>query len=86
MRGKHFFFPENLSFDSRQLIYDVMLQRLSLVQKLNTQCRLAKEILEHAADIVDEGQEISHSMNNALLDTIHILCGPRMRLPSEFLP
>ncbi|CAK1601019.1 unnamed protein product [Parnassius mnemosyne] len=75
---------EKLSFDARQLIYDVMLQRLSLVQKLNVQCRLAREILQHAADVTDEGDgELPRALNSALLDTITLLCGPRMRLPKK---
>ncbi|XP_068632402.1 condensin-2 complex subunit D3-L [Battus philenor] len=75
---------ENISFDARQLIYDVMLQRLSLVQKLNVQCRLARQVLQHAADLTDEGDgELPPSLNAALLDTITLLCGPRMRLPKK---
>ncbi|CAB3223489.1 unnamed protein product [Arctia plantaginis] len=75
---------ENLSFDARQLIYDVMLQRLSIVQKLNVQCRLARDILKHAADMTDEGdEEISPELNAAMLDTITLLCGPRMKLPKK---
>lgn len=62
-----------------------MLQRLSLVQKLNVQCRLAREVLGHAADECDEGEELSPALNAALLDTITLLCGPRMKLPSECL-
>ncbi|KAJ8721498.1 hypothetical protein PYW07_002273 [Mythimna separata] len=74
----------NISFDNRQLIYDVMLQRMSLVQKLNVQCRLAREVLEHAADLADEGdEELPPAINAALLDTITILCGPRMKLPKK---
>ncbi|KAJ2950007.1 hypothetical protein O0L34_g11342 [Tuta absoluta] len=73
-----------ISFDNRQLIYDVMLQRLSIVQKLNLQCRLAREVLEHAADMTDEGDgELTDAMNAALLDTITLLCGPRMKLPRK---
>ncbi|CAH2076403.1 unnamed protein product, partial [Iphiclides podalirius] len=77
---------EPISFDARQLIYDVMLQRLSLVQKLNVQCRLAREVLEHAADVTDEkgGEgELPPALHAALLDTITLLCGPRMRLPKK---
>ncbi|XP_039751087.1 condensin-2 complex subunit D3-like isoform X2 [Pararge aegeria] len=73
----------SISFDARQLIYDVMLQRMSLVQKLNVQCRLAREVLEHAAEICDEGEEIPAHLNAALLDTITLLCGPRMKLPKK---
>lgn len=73
-----------LSFDARQLIYDVMLQRLSMVQKLNLQCRLARQIFEHAADVTDEGDgELPTSLSAALMDTITLLCGPRMKLPSK---
>ncbi|KAG7306245.1 hypothetical protein JYU34_008848 [Plutella xylostella] len=74
---------EPISFDSRQLIYDVMLQRMSLVQKLNLQCRLAREVLEHAADICEEGDELPDELNDALLDTITLLCGIRMKLPRK---
>ncbi|KAL0880882.1 hypothetical protein ABMA27_002063 [Loxostege sticticalis] len=74
---------DGISFDARQLIYDVMLQRLSLVQKLNVQCRLAREVLGHAADECDEGEELSPALNAALLDTITLLCGPRMKLPKK---
>lgn len=73
-----------MSFDSRQLIYDVMLQRLSMVQRLNIQCRLAREVLEHAADLMDEDDELSPSMNAALLDTTTLLTGPRLKLPSKY--
>lgn len=77
--------PESISFDARQLIYDVMLQRLSIVQKLNVQCRLARDILQHAADMTDEGdEELSPELNAALLDAITLLCGPRMKLPSQY--
>ncbi|XP_045447680.1 uncharacterized protein LOC123656001 [Melitaea cinxia] len=74
---------EPMSFDARQLIYDVMLQRLSLVQKLNVQCRLAREVLEHAASLCDEQDELPAALHAALLDTITLLCGPRMKLPKK---
>ncbi|XP_061382352.1 condensin-2 complex subunit D3-like isoform X1 [Danaus plexippus] len=79
---------ETISFDARQLIYDVMLQRMSLVQKLNIQCRLAREVLEHAADVCDDWQpggadELPPALNATLLDTITLLCGPRMKLPKK---
>ncbi|XP_047530074.1 condensin-2 complex subunit D3-like isoform X2 [Vanessa atalanta] len=74
---------ESISFDARQLIYDVMLQRMSLVQKLNVQCRLAREVLEHAGALCDDGDELSAALNAALLDTITLLCGPRMKLPKK---
>ncbi|XP_075974745.1 condensin-2 complex subunit D3-like [Anticarsia gemmatalis] len=75
---------EKISFDARQLVYDVMLQRLSIVQKLNVQCRLARDVLEHAADLSDEGdEELPPDINAAILDTITLLCGPRMRLPKK---
>ncbi|CAH2108291.1 unnamed protein product [Euphydryas editha] len=74
---------ESISFDARQLIYDVMLQRLSLVQKLNVQCRLAREVLEHAAALCDEQDELPAALHAALLDTITLLCGPRMKLPKK---
>ncbi|KOB74654.1 Uncharacterized protein OBRU01_08759 [Operophtera brumata] len=61
-----------------------MLQRLTLVQKLNTQCRLAREILEHAADLVDDAEELPAPLHAAMLDTIKLLTGPRMRLPREY--
>ncbi|XP_060803815.1 condensin-2 complex subunit D3 [Amyelois transitella] len=72
-----------ISFDARQLIYDVMLQRLSLVQKLNVQCRLAREILQHAAEQCDEVDDLPAELNAALLDTITLLCGVRMKLPKK---
>lgn len=63
-----------------------MLQRMSLVQKLNIQCRLAREVLEHAAELTDEGDgELPPAINAALLDAITLLCGPRMKLPSNCL-
>ena len=63
-----------------------MLQRMTIVQKLNIQCRLAREVLEHAADLTDEGdEELPAGMNAALLDTISLLCGPRMKLPSKYI-
>ncbi|KAH9632355.1 hypothetical protein HF086_010280 [Spodoptera exigua] len=74
---------DRISFDSRQLIYDVMLQRLSMVQRFNIQCRLAREVLEHAVDLMDEDDELSPEMNAALLDTITLLCGPRLKLPKK---
>lgn len=75
---------EKMSFDARQLIYDVMLQRMSLVQRLNAQCRLAREVLQHAADLTDEGAgELPPALHAALLDTITVLCGPRMKLPRK---
>ncbi|XP_052739569.1 condensin-2 complex subunit D3 [Bicyclus anynana] len=74
---------ESISFDARQLIYDVMLQRMTLVQKLNVQCRLARDVLQHAADVCDEGDELPERLNAALLDTITLLCGPRMKLPKK---
>ncbi|XP_053612287.1 condensin-2 complex subunit D3-like [Plodia interpunctella] len=74
---------ENISFDARQLIYDVMLQRLSLVQKLNVQCRLAREVLQHAADQCDEVDDLPPGLHAALLDTITLLCGVRMKLPKK---
>lgn len=85
MLSANYYSTDGISFDARQLIYDVMLQRLSLVQKLNVQCRLAREVLGHAADECDEGEELSPALNAALLDTITLLCGPRMKLPSECL-
>ncbi|XP_041986894.1 condensin-2 complex subunit D3-like isoform X2 [Aricia agestis] len=69
---------EALSYDARQLIYDVMLQRLSAVQRLNVQCRLARELLAAAAD-----EDAAAPPPAALLDAIALLCGPRMRLPSK---
>ncbi|XP_052756211.1 condensin-2 complex subunit D3-like isoform X2 [Galleria mellonella] len=72
-----------ISFDARQLIYDVMLQRLSLVQKLNVQCRLAREVLQHAADSLDEHDDLPPALHAALLDAITLLCGPRMKLPKK---
>lgn len=78
---------DRIDFDDRQLIYDVMLQRMSIVQKLNIQCRLAREVLEHAADLTDEGDgELPPEINAALLDTITLLCGPRMKLPKKQKP
>ncbi|XP_069356527.1 condensin-2 complex subunit D3-L isoform X2 [Maniola hyperantus] len=74
---------ESISFDARQLVYDVMLQRLTAVQKLNVQCRLAREVLQHAADTCDEGDDIPAPLNAALLDAITLLCGPRMKLPKK---
>ncbi|RVE55138.1 hypothetical protein evm_000036 [Chilo suppressalis] len=74
---------EGISFDARQLIYDVMLQRLSIVQKLNVQCRLARELLGHAADLCDDNVELPASLHAALLDAITLLCGPRMKLPKK---
>ncbi|CAH0714396.1 unnamed protein product, partial [Brenthis ino] len=74
---------EAISFDARQLIYDIMLQRMSLVQKLNVQCRLAREVLQHAADVCDEREELPPALHAALLDTITLLCGPRMKLPKK---
>lgn len=75
---------EKISFDSRQLIYDVMLQRLTLVQVLNVQCRLARDVLKHAADLADESDdELPPELNAELLDAITLLCGPRMRLPKK---
>ncbi|XP_035433460.2 condensin-2 complex subunit D3 isoform X1 [Spodoptera frugiperda] len=74
---------DRINFDSRQLIYDVMLQRLSMVQRLNIQCRLAREVLEHAADLMDEDDELSPAMNAALLDTTTLLTGPRLKLPKK---
>ncbi|KAM3964157.1 condensin-2 complex subunit D3 [Aphomia sociella] len=76
----------SITFDARQLIYDVMLQRLSLVQKLNVQCRLAREVLQHAADELDEGDadaDLPPPLHAALLDAITLLCGPRMKLPKK---
>ncbi|XP_045534582.1 condensin-2 complex subunit D3 [Papilio machaon] len=72
-----------LSFDARQLIYDVMLQRLSAVQKLNVQCRVAREVLQHAADLCDDSDTLPDTLHAALLDTITLLCGPRMKLPKK---
>ncbi|CAG4948586.1 unnamed protein product [Colias eurytheme] len=77
---------DKMSFDARQLIYDVMLQRMSAVQRLNVQCRLAREVLQHAADVADEiadTDELPHRLSAALLDTITLLCGPRMKLPKK---
>ncbi|XP_045532916.1 condensin-2 complex subunit D3-like [Pieris brassicae] len=77
---------DKMSFDSRQLIYDVMLQRMSVVQRLNIQCRLAREILTHAANEIEEirdDEELPAALNAALLDTITLLCGPRMKLPKK---
>ncbi|KAJ0175566.1 hypothetical protein K1T71_008725 [Dendrolimus kikuchii] len=75
---------ESISFDARQLIYDVMLQRMSLVQKLNIQCRLAREVMAHAADLLEDGdEELPLPLNAALLDAITLLCGPRMKLPKK---
>ncbi|XP_059046345.1 condensin-2 complex subunit D3-like [Achroia grisella] len=74
---------ESITFDARQLIYDVMLQRLSLVQKLNVQCRLAREVLQHAADSLDEADDLPPALEAALLDAITLLCGPRMKLPKK---
>lgn len=58
---------------------------MSLVQKLNVQCRLAREVLQHAADVCDElpaGADPPPALHAALLDAITLLCGPRMKLPS----
>ncbi|XP_028174433.1 uncharacterized protein LOC114363037 [Ostrinia furnacalis] len=62
-------------------IYGKVLQRLSLVQKLNVRCKLAREVLGHAADECDE--ELSPALYAALLDTITLLCGLRMKLPKK---
>ncbi|XP_061703895.1 uncharacterized protein LOC133515380 [Cydia pomonella] len=82
---------ESISFDARQLIYDVMLQRFSIVQKLNVQCRLAREVLENAAEWIEEngeedkpgGPTFEPDMAATLLDTITLLCGARMKLPKK---
>ncbi|XP_047984801.1 LOW QUALITY PROTEIN: uncharacterized protein LOC125225234 [Leguminivora glycinivorella] len=82
---------ESISFDARQLIYDVMLQRFSIVQKLNVQCRLAREVLENAAEWIEEngeedkpgGPTFEPDMAATLLDTITLLCGTRMKLPKK---
>ncbi|CAK1540518.1 unnamed protein product [Leptosia nina] len=77
---------DTLGFDARQLIYDVMLQRMSLVQRLNIQCRLAREVLQNAADEIEElrdDEELPGPLNASLLDTITLLCGPRMKLPKK---
>ncbi|XP_072938670.1 condensin-2 complex subunit D3-like [Epargyreus clarus] len=74
---------DGLSFDARQLIYDVMLQRMSLVQRLNAQCRFAREVLQRGADEADEADELPAALRRALLDTITLLCGPRMKLPRK---
>ncbi|KAJ8737052.1 hypothetical protein PYW07_000323 [Mythimna separata] len=73
-----------LSFDKRQQIYDVMLQRMSLAQRLNVQCRLARDVLDAAADAADDGdEELPPATSAALLDAITILAGPWMKLPKK---
>jgi hypothetical protein len=61
-----------------------MLQRLSLVQKLNVQCRLAREVLQRAAAECEDDAELQPALRAALLDSITLLCGPRMKLPSTY--
>ncbi|GBP44638.1 Condensin-2 complex subunit D3 [Eumeta japonica] len=70
-----------LPTEARHLIYDVMLQRLSTSQRLQTQCRLARELLAAAADHCEEGEPLPARTTAALLDAIALLSGPRMRPP-----